>query len=144
MEDQMLLTCHECKTINKLPAEKLNLGPKCGSCSTPLLSYPIDLTIENFKEALENCPIPLLIDFWAAWCGPCKSFAPIFGNAAKKYYKKMVFCKVDTDAESLLASQYQIRSIPTLIAFKNGVEINRVSGALPPLQLEELINKLPS
>lgn len=138
----MLLKCHECKTINKLPTEKLNLAPKCGSCSTSLLSYPIDLNGETFKDIIEKSPIPILIDFWAVWCGPCKSFAPIFTNAAKKFGKKVIFCKVDTDAEPTLASQYQIRSIPTLIAFKNGIEINRVSGALPPLQLEGLINSL--
>ena len=138
----MRVICPSCLSINNVPKKDSYLKANCGKCKESLLdNKPINLTNANFDEVVVNSEIPVIVDFWAPWCGPCKMFAPIFNEVAKKYPLKAVFAKVDTELEQTLGSKYHIMSIPTLVVFKNGVEVKRVSGALDPLRLSTLINE---
>jgi thioredoxin 2 len=127
----MLLRCPHCQTTNRVQEERLNHAPTCGKCGRELLSgAPVAVDEAAFAVLIERSERPVVVDFWAAWCGPCRAFAPVFAGAASRH-PDLVFAKVDTDANPGLSGRYAIRSIPTLAVFHRGALIERVSGALP-------------
>ena len=126
----MHLVCPECGAINRVPEQRLADGPVCGTCKAALLAaQPIVLTDSSFNNFIAHTELPIVIDFWAAWCGPCKMMAPHFSEAAKQM-PRVRFAKVDTEAATLTAARFSIRSIPTLVLFNGGQEIARQPGAM--------------
>lgn len=131
MAEPLHIVCPHCGGINRLPPDKLASGGKCGKCKQALFTgQPISLTAENFSRHISRSDVPLLVDFWAPWCGPCKMMAPVFSQAAAQLEPKMRLAKVDTEQQQVLAAQYNIRSIPTLAVFKGGQEVARMAGAM--------------
>lgn len=136
------IVCPHCKKVNSIPRKDSYAKANCGSCKNSLLdTTPIELDESNFDHVIVNSDIPVIVDFWAPWCGPCKMFAPIYNEVSQKYPLKALFTKVNTETEQNLGAKFGIRSIPTLVIYKNGVEVKRVSGALDPLRLSNLINE---
>ena len=138
----MQIKCPHCGKENRFPIDKVGANPVCGACHNGLFSEPILLNQSNINEVLSQNILPVIIDFWAPWCGPCKSFAPTFKASAANFANKIIYAKVDTEAEQVLGAKYNIRSIPTLAYFWKGKEQGRVSGAMTPDQLNELATKL--
>ena len=130
MSEALHIVCPHCDAVNRIPADKLDARPKCGKCHQPLFTgAPLALDTARFQRHLERNDIPLLVDFWAEWCGPCKMMAPVFEQAAGQLEPRVRLVKVDTDREQALASSLGIRGIPTLILFRGGREVARTSGA---------------
>jgi len=131
MTDPLHLVCLHCHAINRVPVARIAQRPACGQCHQALFNgAPLELTAESFDQHLSRNDIPLLVDFWAPWCGPCKMMAPAFAQAATLLEPQLRLAKVNTEVEPGLAARYGIRSIPTLALFRNGREIARQSGAM--------------
>lgn len=136
------VTCPSCGAKNRMPLDRLKDNPKCGKCKKPVFNgKPIEINAANVAATLNHNDLPVLVDCWAPWCGPCKSFAPIFEKATQQLQHSVRFAKLNTEQHQQVASRWQIRSIPTLILFKQGKEAARISGALPLPQLKQWLKQ---
>jgi len=141
MSDFTHIVCPYCNGTNRLPSDKINENAKCGRCKKHIFNtLPIELTTENIDQHIKKNDIPVVIDFWAPWCGPCKMMGPNFEQASSNFKTRVRFAKVNTEDQQSLGGFFNIRSIPTLVLFKNGKELDRVSGALDANQLSQWIN----
>ena len=137
----MTTRCPHCKAMNRIPTERVNEIATCGACKDRLLDgMPIEGTADNFLSLIQGDK-PVVVDFWAPWCNPCIGFAPIFEDVAKERNGEVRFVKIDTEAQQALAGQYRIRSIPTVMVFKNGQMVDTINGALPKGQFDQWLNQ---
>lgn len=140
MNQKMKLVCGECSTINQFSVEKLDSTPGCGKCKQKLFSgRPISVNTQQLIKHIENSGLPVLIDFWAPWCGPCQSFAPVYDEFATRVGNQLRLLKVDTEANQQVGIDFNIRSIPTLSLFLNGEEKGRMSGGIGLPQLQQWV-----
>lgn len=137
----MIVVCPACSAKNRVPEDKLNAHPNCGQCHQDLLpGTPIELNEQNFSQFITHSELPVLIDLWAEWCGPCKMMAPHFANVAKMY-PHVIFAKIDTEANPRLSAAFNVRSIPTLVLMNKTTEVARISGALRTPELQQWLDQ---
>ncbi|WP_109126735.1 thioredoxin TrxC [Dyella sp. C11] len=140
MSTALTIPCPHCSALNRVPEERLGEHPVCGRCKHALFDgKPATLTTANFDAVATRGDLPVVIDFWAPWCGPCVGFAPVFAEAAKSLEPQLRLAKVDTEAEPALAQRFGIRSIPTLLVMRGGREIARQAGAMNGMQLRQFL-----
>ena len=138
----MRVVCPHCKSVNSIPQKESYKKANCGKCKSSLLdTEPIELTNTNFDEVVVNSDIPVVVDFWAPWCGPCKMMAPNFKKSAANFALKALYVKVNTENEQNLGARFGIRSIPTIIVFKDSKEVHRVSGTLDETSLNRVVSQ---
>ncbi|WP_419769747.1 MAG: thioredoxin TrxC [Candidatus Marinarcus sp.] len=140
--DKIKVVCASCHSVNFIPKKESYAKANCGQCKHSLLdTKPFELTELSFDNAVVNSDLPVVVDFWAPWCGPCKMMGPVFEKVSAQFPLKARFAKVNTEQEQNLGATYNIRSIPTLIIYQNGVEVHRVSGAMDETNLSQLVKR---
>jgi len=138
---RITLRCTSCGRWNRIDARRASAGPKCGVCGVPLdLDHPLHLDDETFDRVIQGTDLPVLVDFYADWCGPCKMMAPAVEELARESVGRALIAKLDTEASQRTASRFQIRGIPTSIVFRNGRESRRQTGAVPLAALRAMLD----
>lgn len=136
----LTVACQFCGTLNRVAVDRVADGPKCGSCQRPiLLDRPLHVSDETFQQVIRDTEIPVLVDFYADWCGPCKMMAPLLDDVARERMGRLLVLKLDTDRNPVTAQGFGVRSIPTMILFRGGTEAARQAGAVPRAQLDALL-----
>jgi len=142
VSEPLHIVCAACRATNRVPPARLSEEPKCGKCHAPLLDgSPVELTDQSFDKFVQRNDLPVVVDFWADWCGPCKMMAPVFAQAARDQRTRLRFAKLDTEANPGIAQRYAIRSIPSLLLFKAGTEADRAVGALDAGRLRAWLSR---
>ncbi|MBN2031894.1 MAG: thioredoxin [Deltaproteobacteria bacterium] len=146
-EEIIIIQCTRCLTKNRVPAGRLNDHPLCGKCGAPLPgisspAYPIDVTDQSFEEEVLSFVGPVLMDCWAPWCAPCRTVAPVLDQLAAEYTGRIKVAKLNVDENPMIASRYLIQSIPTMLFFKNGKQIDKLVGAQPKVEIEKHLRPL--
>ncbi|MDD5168182.1 MAG: thioredoxin TrxC [Syntrophales bacterium] len=148
--DEMIIRCLQCGTKNRMPENRLNEKPLCGKCGEPLvvsekMGVPVDVTDETFAQEVIQASGVVLVDCWAPWCGPCRMVAPVLDDLAAKYPGSLRVAKLNVDNNPVISSQYDVRSIPTMLLFKDGKVVERLVGALAREEIErQLLAVMPS
>lgn len=136
MSNTKHIVCPACDATNRIPVEKMDANPSCGKCHKALFNnHPVVLSSKNFQQHINRNEIPVVVDFWAPWCGPCKMMAPAFEQAAAELTPSVRLAKLNTEDEQSIAGHLNIRSIPTMVIFKNGREIARQAGAMSTAEI---------
>jgi len=137
------VACPFCETLNRVDLARIEQHPKCGKCGKPiLLDRPIAISDASFERVTTDTTVPVVVDFYADWCGPCKIMAPLLDDVAHRRAGSLLVVKLDTDRNPVTGQRFGIRGIPTLIAFRDGKEVARRVGAVPPAELEAFLNSL--
>jgi thioredoxin 2 len=145
-DNSFILACSECGTKNRIPLSRIEESPKCGKCgaslSVDIMNQPVDVTDGTFDKVVFGSALPVLVDCWAPWCGPCKSVGPVLNELAVKYKGRLLIAKINMDENSGIGTKYSILSIPTMFLVKNGKIIDQLVGALPKVELEKQIARI--
>lgn len=141
-ESPLQIICPHCQALNRVPASRLGDEPRCGKCKQALLTgAPIDVSGAELERWVQKSSLPLVLDCWAPWCGPCRQFAPAYAQVAAALREQVVFLKLNTEQEQAAAGRLGIRSIPSLLIFQYGQEKDRLAGALPASQFQQWVSQ---